>query len=44
MAVEFSEALRRHRLGGLAAEVGNGRANRDDDVLKAKRAFGMLGR
>jgi hypothetical protein len=31
-------------LGGLTDEVGNGRANREDDVRKVKRAFVALGR
>jgi hypothetical protein len=47
MAFEFlGKAFRgaTNILGGLADEVGNGRANREDDVLKAKRAFGALGR
>jgi hypothetical protein len=31
-------------LGGLADEVGNGRANHEEDVRKVRRAFGALGR
>jgi hypothetical protein len=47
MAFEFlGKALRGATdiLGGLADEVGNGRANREDDLLKVRRAFGALGR
>jgi hypothetical protein len=47
MAFEFvGRALRGATdiLGGLVDEVGSGRTNREDDVVKVKRAFVALGR